>query len=912
MKKHFRALTAALLSLILFSSVPATASAAVTEASELTDAAPQTEFVMGAAPSAEKVGTLPTLGYEEMIYSLEDYILALKRTYINNDELKQALAAAERNDSYVDNSKLKYFPKIGDQGSIGSCVAWSCIYYQFTHEVNKALDRAATDETTFQPMFLYNIYNGCNQARHIENLLFSTGCAPVSMVRDTQNDKNWNTEYDIWREATNYRICNYLSFPVIGEKGIYVSSVDDPDIAAMKAALRAGDILSFPGPIAEYKKEKVVAAPGVDESIVGEEIVVKTLGTGIANHMMTVVGYNDNIWVDHNKNGKVDQGELGAFKIANQYGEKRHSNGFFWVSYDAMNEKSMVEGVVSESNRRRTIGGCGRFVVSKDYGTSRIYLKYTFNSDNRADGYAEITAVNNTNGTKYVRQINPYQYSDYQRASNQKLNYKGETGFCDGAMLTDLNTIIPDINSDNFNDYTWSVRFVDRGVDKTALTVKEAMIVDENNGKTYELDTQFPFQLNGSDKTVFFKNYYHFSKLYVPDASTLVVDNELKFTFKTANETYGTTPIKYAMVIAKDGKQVFSKLHKAIAVDKAKGSSVIKGTWKPTQTGNYTITIIGTDASGVTATRSAAFHVYNKQLDVRAINIDKGKYIDQYDTIKMTPFVTGGTAPYTYSYYYIKGGKTVTIVENTKNSTKSKKFNYKTGKYTLLVKVKDAKGTVAQATQCVSVTPSRVVNFVYNKQDGKVGDSIYIRSDINYLPEGIKSNEYIYTVEKDGKTEELKYSDPKWPDQVVWKPTQSGMYKITCTVKVGSNVVTTGSTTYEVGGTQVAGMRQINVNVITYVCNSTNPNNYYIHYWGGKSGTGDVKCTALNTTTTRNVGFWSSAQTFKQFTANIPEDATGFKFHIGDRWFGTDGSTATQNTVYAFNYDYDRCVYTKQ
>lgn len=72
-------------------------------------------------------------------------------------------------------------------------------------------------------------------------------------------------------------------------------------------------------------------------------------------------------------------------------------------------------------------------------------------------------------------------------------------------MLTDLNTIIPDINSDIFNDYTWSVRFVDRGVDKTALTVKEAMIVDENNGKTYELDTQFPFQLNGSDKTVFLR-----------------------------------------------------------------------------------------------------------------------------------------------------------------------------------------------------------------------------------------------------------------------------------------------------------------------------------------------------------------------------------------------------------------------
>ena len=92
---------------------------------------------------------------------------------------------------------------------------------------------------------------------------------------------------------------------------------------------------------------------------------------------------------------------------------------------------------------------------------------------------------------------------------------------------------------------------------------------------------------------------------------------------------------------------------------------------------------------------------------------------------------------------------------------------------------------------------------------------------------------------------------------------------------------------------------------------------YQIRYWGGKDGAKDAVCTPLSTTTVKNVGFWGSAQTFKQYVAYIPKDATGFKFHIDNRWFPDgpnygDGNTKTQNTVYAFNYDYDRVIYTKE
>ncbi len=95
--------------------------------------------------------------------------------------------------------------------------------------------------------------------------------------------------------------------------------------------------------------------------------------------------------------------------------------------------------------------------------------------------------------------------------------------------------------------------------------------------------------------------------------------------------------------------------------------------------------------------------------------------------------------------------------------------------------------------------------------------------------------------------------------------------------------------------------RTIDVGVITYLNLS---GTYQVHYWGGAS-TGDVDLVSKGTTAQKAVGsaYWNnSPQTFNMFTAVIPADATGFKVHNGNTWFGSDGSIADHKSVYVFEY----------
>lgn len=107
--------------------------------------------------------------------------------------------------------------------------------------------------------------------------------------------------------------------------------------------------------------------------------------------------------------------------------------------------------------------------------------------------------------------------------------------------------------------------------------------------------------------------------------------------------------------------------------------------------------------------------------------------------------------------------------------------------------------------------------------------------------------------------------------------------------------------------------KTIYVGVISYVYDQTasNESAYQVHYWND-SASGDAVCTPLNMTLSKSVGseYWSgSEQTFYMYSAEIPAEMTGYKFHIGDTWFGGDGDTAASNTVYAFNYSGDKAEY---
>ena len=864
-----------------------------------------------AAAGDSKVGEIPSIVYGVRITDTDDYIDAVRATAASNDEIRNAENAVNSKATSVDNSQSPYFPEVGNQGSIGSCGAWATVYYQFTYEMNKALGRKTTHENSFNPLFVYNMI-GTNPGTCFE-MLNEIGGAQYSLVPDELNVSTWNPTFDVWRDAANYRVTSYYEYENVGMKNSRITSVDDPDIAALKATLRNGGLIYYTGFIYSYKYTKLKASSEnseVNKSHVGEQVIYKEIGAN-GCHAMNIVGYDDNIWTDINENGKIDSGEMGAFKMVNSWGQYANG-GFCWIAYDALNEQSVVPGVAEEAERHSATITLLHANVNKDFKSSNIYLKYTLNTSDRTDNYIEISAKRKSDGVTYTRMTNPY---IHQGNVYGKTSYDGTAGAADGTMIVDLDNIIRGLNSDNFHDYEWSVKFVDKGGDSAPLTVKNAEVIDERAQKVYKLDASFPFNVNKTSVDVPLKAYYNFNTITMSPASNIQVGKYHRIYFNAENETAGTTPIKYDFIVKSGDTVVYQSKVDAQSTDKTKKSSVIKAVWKPKKKGDYTATLRATDGSGAVAERSVSFKVYISKLTIRSLDFDTGKYIGNYERVKITPQVTGGTGPYTYSYYYQKGKKTYTIVENSKVSYRYRNFGSNDGAYNIIVKVKDANGDTASFSRYLKVEPTTISRIDYSTDIAKPNTYVKVSAKVKNEANVIDKSCYTYTVTKGSSVTTLTTGDDK---SAYWLPKEAGKYTVKLTIKYNNKTVAEKASEYDViAPDENADKIKVNVCIISYVYNETSSysSSYKLHYWNNAGFTGDAVCEMANKTKDRSVGseYWNgSNQHFYVYTAYVPKNATGFKFHIGDRWFGGDGSLSTSNTVYVFNYSGDKAMYTKE
>ena len=105
--------------------------------------------------------------------------------------------------------------------------------------------------------------------------------------------------------------------------------------------------------------------------------------------------------------------------------------------------------------------------------------------------------------------------------------------------------------------------------------------------------------------------------------------------------------------------------------------------------------------------------------------------------------------------------------------------------------------------------------------------------------------------------------------------------------------------------------RTITACVISYLITDLGATGWQVHYWSG-TAVSDSDLVATGETIQRKLGndYWNDEeQSFTIFTAEIPADATGFKVHNGDRWFGEDGSL-DKPVAFVFNYHYsDNALY---
>ena len=248
---------------------------------------------------------------------------------------------------FVDNSLLRFFPPIRNQGSLGSCASFASTYVQMSYMTafQRNLDiRSSTDNTNkYSPKWTYNMANdGKNEGSNFYanySILEKHGAATWADFPYDNNYLAWSLDPAVWRSAlgSRTRVTQY----------VYDASTD-LGLEQIKELLVNGYVVVYGTYITSWAFQPIKDDPATadDDSSVGKSVGYYLNGTEGA-HAMTIVGYNDAIWADVNSNGLVDTGEKGAFRIANSWGTGWAPNGvpdggFTWLAYDALRDPSAV------------------------------------------------------------------------------------------------------------------------------------------------------------------------------------------------------------------------------------------------------------------------------------------------------------------------------------------------------------------------------------------------------------------------------------------------------------------------------------------------------------------------------------------------------------------------------------------
>lgn len=440
----------------------------------------------------------------------------------------------------VDNSESIYFPEIGNQGDQGACVCWAQVYYQFTYMMNRSMNVETTPENTFSPTFNYNFSNGGRGQGTWEvdvyGIMKEIGNVPLSTVPHNIKEYNdWFATEEIWQEAMKYRIKDYTIFKDIGTENSQITSPDDTDLYNIKKLLSEGEVLAVTTYISSWDVERIKAHPDAPENdkYVDEYVVRLCDGTS-ERHRLALVGYNDNIWTDINENGKIDNGEMGALKIANSWGTDRHNEGFMWIAYDALNKVSCVSGCPTVDYRPAIFHDYTQIEVIPYDTDTDLYLRYTLNTADRSQGKIYATATKK-DGTEYTFEVGPKRQHGMNAST---YSYDGTTNANDGTMVCALSNIVPDITPETLHEYTWSIKFEDTTADGKSFTVKNVEIVDDSTGRISKPTGVYPFTLDGSSKTIAFPQFEE----YIPPTTTEVPTTAPTTVAPTTTQAVTTEP----------------------------------------------------------------------------------------------------------------------------------------------------------------------------------------------------------------------------------------------------------------------------------------------------------------------------------------------------------------------------------
>ena len=399
-------------------------------------------------------------------------------------------ASASSLPAQVDNSSLAAFPPIADQGGENSCVGFAVGYYQASHEncLVKGCSNQSASTYTASPRWVYNLLNDGNDLgsswTRAFDLLEKNGYTNLKEQPYSEGDyKKWNTNASQWQAALSRKVESVQS----------IRGLNTPEgLAAAKQILANGHVLTFATYINSWKYAYIGKDPNDSNSFVGEKIATYSDGkSGL--HMMTVVGFDDSIWVDINQNGDVDSGEKGAFKIANSWGTRWGQNGYMWVAYDAANIASSVVDGPSPTTRSPIF---------------RSYTLYSMNAhlDYKPSLVAKFTLKTAARGKMWISAAStlvdgsPISYrSGALYGQGGDLAFDGSSISRDGSFALDISSLIN--GSNDLQNFTLSVSASNAVGEVTPTEIKDFELVDVTNSRTIAyIDTSLPDYVQSSTK----------------------------------------------------------------------------------------------------------------------------------------------------------------------------------------------------------------------------------------------------------------------------------------------------------------------------------------------------------------------------------------------------------------------------
>ena len=244
------------------------------------------------------------------------------------DKLRMAIPQAQPNGIIAENDAMPgdgrrvskrpaqvdlsaYLPPIENQGMIGSCSAWSTIYYCKSLQENMEREWGADDSSEmFSPLFSYNqITNGRNEGTAITDhmaIVVDQGCATMATF-PYKYDLNARPDSKAKNEAVKYKAESYESLDVYD----WDTDTWSVSLSRVKTLLAQG----YPVVVGFTIYENFDTYKG--------GIYSKTGGNVTGGHAMCIVGYDD---------------EQGYLKIVNSWGREWGDNGFFYLDYKLFEE----------------------------------------------------------------------------------------------------------------------------------------------------------------------------------------------------------------------------------------------------------------------------------------------------------------------------------------------------------------------------------------------------------------------------------------------------------------------------------------------------------------------------------------------------------------------------------------------